>query len=274
MAASSRGQKRRRATGLHEGERVLGPLESKLARALAEDVTSGMMNAATAHILLKAMNQDMTAFGYRAENTAECETFLRQCLTRGGRALPELSLVVDDSNWGKTGSRSSREDYFAIYRIGTRQVHIGILVQDHWDQDTDDESDCGECKPVVESFSIIVKEISEAAMQEFSAQSVFSHSYDGELLSIFLAAPSGGAVHTSTIHREKCDRVFAQAGCRMSFEQVVATALHQMARKHRFFKPMAKAFATKRGVPQDAKPLFQAFQAHAQPGPDASSEEH
>uniref|UniRef100_A0A6U6NNL7 Uncharacterized protein n=1 Tax=Zooxanthella nutricula TaxID=1333877 RepID=A0A6U6NNL7_9DINO len=269
MAASVRGQKRRRSIEplADEGAQVLGPSDNSFARLLAEHVASAKLSAATAHELLTTMNKSVPSFGYCAETHAECATFLRQCLAQAGRTPPQLDLVKDDNDWGKTGSMSSRDDIFAIYRVGAGQVHIGVLLSHALDRDSDDdESDGGECK-TKESFDILVKETSEEAMKDRSAQGVFSHSDTEELLEMVVAGPSDGNVHVGTVDRERGDRLITQAGCQLSFDCVIATAIRQMAKKHHCLKALDRAFARKRGVPKEAKPLYEAFQAVAKTGP-------
>lgn len=221
----------------------------------------------------------------------DCRNLFAQSLVLQGTEIPQITLIAQSDDWGKTGSSSSQEDMFAVVGIGKHPCWkaLGITLaysldgpdsddSDYWCDSDDDGATNSKAKPkYTESFDIEVVEMSDSAVNELwnsgaceeeecsssgfgnHISHAISDASEEEILSMSIAG--NGENEVSKFDRKRLASLATQCQCTKQPEILLAMALRAIAQKHKHLKPLNKAFSRKKGVPASAASLFKAFAA-------------
>eukprot|EP00933_Yihiella_yeosuensis_P072452 TRINITY_DN80834_c0_g1_i1.p1 TRINITY_DN80834_c0_g1~~TRINITY_DN80834_c0_g1_i1.p1 ORF type:complete len:302 (+),score=39.96 TRINITY_DN80834_c0_g1_i1:95-1000(+) len=252
-------------------------LDGAFVKMMSSDVAAGKLAAASADKYMRALEKDMPQFNYGTHGASECLGILTASLAHQKIDIPPLMLIADANDWGKTGSRSSRDDWLAVFSLGQSGKYLGAILAYSLDGPDSDASDCEgfmDDRPNKESFSLQVVPLCVAAINTIwnapSRRSILDDdvkdalsgaigdAYESELVSIDFAAAGDGEVHVSKYDREAGETLVTDSGVSVSFDTIIAKAMVIMAAKHRRLKRLKKACSRKKGVPKNIIPLFHA----------------
>lgn len=265
----------RNASGRNEPGTKL--FDGSFAKKMYSDVAAGKLTASKADELLRALDKDMPQLKYGTHSAPAFLGILTDSLLKQKMGIPPLMLIADANDWGKTGGRSSRDDWLAAFALGQFGKYLGVIVAyslDGPDSDASDYEGFMYDRPSKESFHVNVVQLSGAAINTVwntpsrssicddgikgALSTAIGDAYESGLVSIDFAPVGDGGVHVSKYDREAGEALVKDSGGPESFDTIIAMAMVMMAAKHRHLKRLTEACRRRKGVPKNITPLFQA----------------